>query len=239
MEDFIEMSGRWASPELEAQIRDGARKSVRQRKELAEAEKRETIITDDDDEDMDIFSETEDDPVRLDEGTFGNLGSSSDRALSATATSVTQIDTTETAIDETNDGFDDFLLDLGLDFDLDDDKSGLRDGIAVETPSRSVVGGNRLVEKDISFSFDDREDEDEFEEDVGTAEVTAAIEMDDNIDLDFDDDDEAEDSVEVPLEDYGESDSMDTDDIFDEGGFDFGDDDFDSDGGFGAGDDEW
>jgi DNA polymerase-3 subunit alpha len=60
-----------------------------------------------------------------------------------------------------------------------------------------------------------------------------------DIDLDFDDDDEAEDSVEVPLEDYGESDSMDTDDIFDEGGFDFGDDDFDSDGGFGAGDDEW
>jgi hypothetical protein len=217
MEDFIEALGRWATPEQEAAMRAGVRRDVRQRQEQAESEKRETIITDDDDDDDDDYEDKEE-PVALGDGIFGKLGSDADRAATAAAVSpdgdvaIKEEDAVDDLFGDDAD-LDDFLLDLGLDTELDD-----------------VVGEIPILEV---------EDDD----DVATGGIkpgmTAAFNVgaDDDLvslDLDDDDDDLEGDAVStVPLEDFGDSDSLDVEDIFDEGGFDY------DDGDFGGGDDVW
>jgi hypothetical protein len=83
------------------------------------------------------------------------------------------------------------------------------------------------------------EDEDPPIEALQQASVaTSAFNVDDDIvslGFDGDEDDELEgDGVStVPLEDFGDGDSLDVEDIFDEGGFDY------DDGDYGGGDDAW
>lgn len=218
MEDFIEQQGRWATPEQEAAMRAGVRRDVRQRQELAESGKRETIITDDDDDDDDEDYEDKEEPVALGDGIFGKLGSDADRAATAAAVSPDADADADIALKRgvdvvddlfVDDDLDDFLLDLGLDAEEDD------------------VG-------DIIPILE--EDEDPPIEAL-KAGVTAAFNVDDDdelvsLGLDDDDDDLEGDVVNtVPLEDFGDSDSLDVEDIFGEGGFDYGD--------FGGGDDVW
>lgn len=220
MEDFIESLGRWATPEQEAALRAGVRRDVRQRQEQAEAEKRDTIITDDDDDDDEQENDDiRDEPLALGDGIFGKLGSDADRALTAAATvapsstAATDLGGPDVADDIFTDDLDDFLLDLGLDAELEDD------------------GGDILPILE--------EDEDPPIEALQQAAVAAsAFSVDDDIvslgfDGDEDDDLEGDGVNTVPLEDFGDGDSLDVEDIFDEGGFDY------DDGDYGGGDDAW
>lgn len=217
MEDFIELHGRWATPEMEAAMRAGIRRDVRERRqELEEMDaKRDTIITDDDDDENDILAMNED-PISLGDGVFGQLGSDADRA--ATAAAVDPANQGKKMEDEQedneDDGLDDFLLDLGLDADLEDDEE--------------------------EADEDESGDEEEFEEPTKGVRLTASSGQGDSTTINVDDDDEDMvslddddelDSDTIPLDDFNDdSDALDTEDIFDEGGFDF-DDDFDMDGG--------
>ena len=210
MESFIEAQGRWATPEMEASMRSGARRDFRERQEQAAAGKQEMVITDDDEDDDDIDSGYggKGDPVALGDGIFGKLGSDADRAATAAAVAP-DAKTVTKEVTTDDDGLDDFLLDLGLDAELGDD----------------------------NLETDDDDDGADEVVNVGS-EVTAAINVDDDEDelsslgLDDDDDDIDGDLSTVPLEDFSDSDSLDTEDIFDEGGFDFDDGDF-------GGDDVW
>lgn len=219
MEEFIELQGRWATPEMEAAMRVGVRKSVRESRELEESEKRGNIITDDDEDD-----DVADIPVALGDGIFGQLGSSADQAATAAATSPNRKEA-EADDEEFDDGFDDFLLDLGLDAELEDDTSSSSN----KSPTKTIAA---------TRSDDVDDDEDDYDDDsIGVTSksggVTASIDVDDDSDLDLglDDDDDLDGADTVPLEDFGDSDTLDTEDIFDEGGFDFDDSDFDMDGG--------
>ena len=221
MESFIEAQGRWATPEQEAAMRAGARRGLREQEAQAAAGKRQVVITDDeeyddenDDEDGEDVYGQKSEPVALGDGIFGKLGSDADRAVTAAAVSpdaearVPSMDKKEDIM--VDDGLDDFLLDLGLDAEL----------------------GDENIETDV-----DDDDFEEVEPVVGSGGVTATINVDDDEDelasLGLDDDDDLDNDVStVPLEDFNDSESLDTEDIFDEGGFDFDDGDF-------GGDDVW
>ena len=225
MEEFIEQEGRWATPEMEAAMRAGNRRDARQRREMQEEQKRETLIMDDDDDDQD------DGPQNLGDGMFGQLGSAADEAITAAATAPRELDDTETDDAEDDDvDLGDFLLDLGLDA-YDDDEEQEDSGDVEETvkPAKvksSVTSGL----EDVLIGDDD--DDDTSPEDSGTSgDVTASIDVDDDDDLDLgldEDDDLTSDGVStVPLEDFGDNDGLDTENFFDDGGFDYDSGDFD------------
>jgi hypothetical protein len=257
MEDFIEMNGRWATAEMEAAMRAGFRRDVRERREQAESEKRDIIITDDDDD------EVGEDPIALGDGIFGKLGSDADKALTAAATAppiegeITEEEVDETAEDE---GLDDFLLDLGLDAELEDAPVE-ESPVPPPTPKKAAKPvkavkpvleddedeGVRTVSDTVDLSFkvgaaasdddvDDDDDDDDQNESIkmtSNGGDTAAITVDDDSDMDLgidaEDDMSNDDADTVPLDDYSDNDSLATEDedIFDEGGFDFDDGDFD------------
>jgi len=229
MEKFIDLHGRWATPELEAAMRAGARRGVRERREAEEAERRGTIITDDDEEDDEM--QIDEEPVELGDGIFGQLGSAADQAATAAAVDpknqdndqVSKVGLFDDSQEDTGDdgSLDDFLLDLGLDTeldeDLDDNEAQEDDDDASSTP---VAQAKSLRE----LESDDEDDDDKVDQGV------KAIQVDDDDDLDFvvDDDEEGATGAgaSVPLDDFGDAENgglPDTDDIFDEGGFDFGD----------------
>ena len=217
IEAFIEQQGRWATPEMEAAMRAGVRRDVRERREAAEAEKRDTIITDDEDEDDDTMM-VDDVPIALGDGIFGQLGSTADQAATAAATSPDREEDEEGKEDESfDDGLDNFLLDLGLDAELEDDAD-----------SDSAASATSAVDDD---DDDDGKGAISMKSDGGSVTASINVEDDGDLDLGLDDDDELEGDT-VPLEDFGDSDVLDTEDIFDEGGFDYDDGDFD-------GGDEW
>lgn len=216
MEDVIEKAGRWATPEQEAAIRAGARSSARQMQEAAEQKKQDYVITDDEeDTDMDIREE----PLSLGDGIFGKLGSDDDRALTERAVSPEGREE-EMKAEKVDDGMDDFLSDLGLDLELGDEAG---DDTPEAAPVRSSVSDEELNAPQSNDSG-----------------VTASIEVEDDEDelsvlgLDDEDDGVGSDGT-IPLDDF-DSDEFDTgtENFFDEGGFDIGDDGGDFDGG-----DDW
>ena len=231
MEDFIEMNGRWATPEMEAAMRAGVRRGVRERRQEEEAENRNVIITDDDDDDLGAI--LNEDPISLGDGVFGQLGSDADRAATAAAVDpANQQKKKEEEEDDTEgDGLDDFLLDLGLDADLDDDDDD--DYVAGKGKSKTKNGIRKDTRKDASFDLDFDDDDDDDEEIEKGISLTAnsgsntstTINVDDDDDLVvLDEDDELEGDT-IPLDDFNDdNDTLDTEDIFDEGGFDFDDD---------------
>jgi hypothetical protein len=242
MEEFIEQQGRWATPEQEAEMRSTTRKASRKRREIEEEKRREEqpLIMDDeedDDDDADIF------PQDLGEGIFGKLGSTDDEKITAAATSpdVKKKDRYEDEEDTFDDegSLDDFLLDLGLD-SLDDEEEGEDEFDEFDNEPAAPVAATLLKSpatqglEDVVITSDANE-EIIIEDDNANLEVSASIDVDedDNLDLGLDDEDELDDSMEVPLEDVGDSDNLEVDDFFDDGGFDyddgdFGDGDFDS-----------
>jgi hypothetical protein len=240
MEEFIEQQGRWATPEMEAEMRAGVRRDVRQRKEMEEEQKRETLIMDDDDDDE------SDEPQDLGDGVFGQLGSDADMAITAAATTSTGAapgtetgETVEATDEEDAAGFDDFLLDLGLDFDEDDDSKAEVEEEAPRTP-RPPPAKVPLEDVEIVDADDDDDSDDNAPEvTVGGADggdVTSSIEVDDDdeLDLGLDEEDDMTDGgvSTVPLEDFdSDSDGADSESFFNDGGFDYDDGDFDSDGG--------
>jgi len=231
MEQFIDMQGRWATPEMEAAMRAGARRSVRAQKEEEEQETEKYVVVDDEDDD----EEDEDTsvPIELGDGMFGQLGSSADQAIVAaavapqTAEPVTtegkkkeEEDTLDEATSDEDD-LDDFLLDLGLDVDMGEDMDeteGEGDSAATETIA------NDIGDDDDKLNVDDNGDAIGFNVDIDNFDDTA-IEGDDEV---------AEEIVEtvdtiqtVPLEAFEKEEEEaglgNTEDSFDDGGFDFGD----------------
>lgn len=230
MEDFIEMHGRWATPEMEAAMRAGVRRGVRERRQEEESEKRNFVITDDDDDELGGIQE---EPISLGDGVFGQLGSDADRKQTAEAVDpANQGKKEEEEVDEFDEaGLDDFLLDLGLDADLDGD-----DDDGGKTKSKTKAAADDDDSFDLDFDDDDDDDSDTKERISLTAssgnDTTTTIDVEEDVEMVLDDDDELDGDT-IPLEDFDDdSDGLDTEDIFDEGGFDF-DDDFggDMDGG--------
>ena len=233
MEDFIEMHGRWATPEMEAAMRAGVRRGVRERRQEEESGKASVIITDDDDDELGGIP---DDPISLGDGVFGQLGSDADRAATAKAVDPANQGKEEEEEEEGDDGLDDFLLDLGLDADFDDDE---------DDDSQKSKGGKKKGKSKTDSSFDldfgDDDEDDDFDDSDDTPSKgvsltassgsdTTTIDVDDDDDIVLDDDDELE--GDIPLDDFNDDDdTLDTEDIFDEGGFDFDDDFGDIDGG--------
>lgn len=221
MEEFIEMNGRWATAEMEAAMRAGIRRGVRERRQEEETDKRNVIITDDDDDELGGMSINED-PISLGDGVFGQLGSDADRAATAAAVDPANQGKAveEEEEDDTEDGLDDFLLDLGLDAEPDDD-----DDDGGETKTK----GKKDASFDLDFDEDDEDDDDSARKGVSltasSGSDTTTIDVDDDEDMVvMDDDDELEGDT-IPLDDFNDdSDALDTEDIFDEGGFDFDDD---------------
>lgn len=175
MEDFIEQQGRWATPEMEAEMRAGSRRASRTRREMEEEQKRDTLIMDDDDDDDDMAEEL---PQDLGEGMFGQLGSTDDAKIIADATSPEMMDKeTETkSADDEDDGeddagLDDFLLDLGLDSlgddDDDDDDTDIVDDDDTDDDDDDDDDGTDIV--------DDEENADEFVDDVEPSRVSIKV----------------------------------------------------------------
>jgi len=236
MEEFIEQQGRWATPEMEAEMRTGSRRASRSRRELEEAQKKDTLIMDDDDDDdeADLVNEL---PQELGEGIFGQLGSTDDAKIIADAVSPDRMkeeskgdsDDDDDDDEDLDAGLDDFLLDLGLDTLGDDDDED--NAVQPVKPSKSTATKSIGLE-DVVVTEDGDE---ETEEENVNLDVTASIDVDDDdddLELGLEEADDLDDSMEVPLEDFGDDDNdMDADNFFDDGGFDFGD-GGDFDGGF-------
>jgi len=239
MEEFIEQIGRWATPEMEAEMRTGSRRATRTRQEMEDSQRKDTLIMDDDDDDeAELANEL---PQELGEGMFGQLGSTDDAKIIADAASPDRMkeDTSKGDVDEEDDdddlnaGLDDFLLDLGLDtLGDDDDTNDDDDDNNTGQPVKPTSGTKSIGLEDIVVT----EDGDEEEEETVNPDVTASIDVDDDdLELGLEQEDDLADSMEVPLEELGDGDDdMDTDNFFDDGGFDYGDGDGggDFDGGF-------
>jgi hypothetical protein len=233
MEEFIELEGRWATPEMEAAMRAGNRRDARRRREMEEEQKRETLIMDDEDDDQD-------EPQDLGDGMFGQLGSAADQAVTAAATAPRSLDAEAEGEDDDDGDVDDFLLDLGLDSDdeeggdeeggedyVDDVKPAMKKAPAEKAPA--VKPSQTTGLEDVVVGDDDEDDT--IEATGASTDVTASIDVDEDDDLDLgldEEDDLGSDGVAtVPLEDFSDSDSLDTEDFFGDGGFDYDDGDFD------------
>jgi hypothetical protein len=204
MEDFIEMEGRWASAEVEAEMRVGARRGVRERRELEELQKSSSnFILDDDDDDDD----EEGGSPRLDIGEgvellIGSKASTTEAKKSKASTK------TSTPFPETEDE-DDFLLDLGLDV-LDVDVKGAVGGRAFTEDGGEDVSTSQTMEDEVALDmkFDDF-DLDFAEESTDADDINIAG------DLDVDGAEE-----DVQLDEYVGNEDLADDDSFDDGGYD-------------------
>lgn len=256
MEMFIEMNGRWSSPEDEADMRAMTRKNVLDRREMEEEERKSTLIIDDEEEDDD----DNEIPIELGEGVFGALGSGSEQAVTTAAVTeeTSNVGKSSTTEESQEDDFEDFLLDLGLDAggtdDIvieddtqpptsegqDDGTSNLLDAMTNMLGEESEAGdsgddldlGLGLLDIPEEGSIDITMDSDN--EDIDDASAVAAISEDEDLDIGLDDDEDlsGDGMTMVPLEDFGDDSLMDDEDVFDDGGFDY-DGGGDSDGGDG------
>mmetsp|Transcript_458 Transcript_458/g.672 ORF Transcript_458/g.672 Transcript_458/m.672 type:complete len:382 (+) Transcript_458:49-1194(+) len=245
MELFIEMNGRWASAEDEADMRAMTRKNVRDRREMEEQERKSTLIIDDEDEDDE---DDNDIPIELGEGVFGALGSGSEQAITTAAVTGESTSTEKTPVeDETQeDDFEDFLIDLGLDSDNTDDllveddikppaSAGQDDGTSNLLDAMTNMLGEEAEAGDSDDNLDldlgllDIPEEgtiditmDTDNEDIDDASAVAALSDDEDLDIGLDDDLSSDGGMTmVPLEDFGDDSLLDDEDVFDDGGFDY------------------
>lgn len=240
MEDFIEMQGRWASAEMEAEMRAGARRGVRERREIEESQKAASFILDDDDEE-----DEEDDEIKIDfgEGVNAFLDGGKKKTKAAVAE-----DEEEDEVEE-DDGTDDFLLDLGLDGEddvsLEDEQDEeeetdrtVRDkepAFASRKGSKGILetmqsmidaddGMDETDDTDIDLNFDDLDldfgDDDDEESGMDDDGDDDEFMMDD-FDINDEDDDEEEEDDMIPLDDMIGDEDMGEEDEFDDGGFDY------------------
>ena len=262
MEEFIEQEGRWATPEQEAEMRAGARRSAMDRRQREQDEKTRTLIIDDDEDDDEDDGPNLEEPQSLGGNEYAQLGSGEDDDdeddESMTVAAKAQQDTKD---DFEDDAFEDFLMDLGLDApgsdtDLPDllgntataetknaDKgaeaskdTGNQDGLDLE--NADFLDMDLGLDLDLGLSDDDAAVEGpESADDEGAGTM---VQLDDQTELNLgsgekDDEFTSEDGTSiVPLEDYGDESFTNDEDAFDDGGFDY-----DSGGDFGDGGDVW
>lgn len=138
MEEFIDMHGRWATAEMEAEMRAGARRNVRERREMEESQKAASFILDDDEDDDDDDEEGDTRQnmrgpsagvdVDLGDGVNVLIGSEIDDTSTSgkDSSGIPGVDVMEeNVIDEDDD--DSFLLDLGLDNNIGEEEDGSSD----------------------------------------------------------------------------------------------------------------
>ena len=141
MEDFIEMEGRWASVEEEAEMRMGMRRGVRERREMEETASGDNamVIMDDDEEDessMDVPS-----MMGLGDGVEALIGKKQETKKS-----------TKAELPDEDDE-DDFLFDLGLGDEDDEDIKPKK----AKGASKAKASANKddNDDDDINLSLDD------------------------------------------------------------------------------------
>ncbi|KAL7551455.1 hypothetical protein ACHAWF_014636 [Thalassiosira exigua] len=220
MEEFIDVQGRWASAEDEAEMRMGMRRGVRERREEELAGKMgkggpggggATVITDDDEEEEEGGEDASGMDIGLGEGVEALLktvgGGDDDDA-----------DGEEDDEGEEDEEGDDFLLDLGLGGD-DDEEANAEGKKSKEAPKTKAQDdreeGEDVSEDDLDLDLElgfDLDGDDGGEVKDGDDEVGG-------YDDDFDDDDDDD----VSLDEYAKGDDGGDDDEFDDGGFDYGD----------------
>lgn len=160
MEDFIEMEGRWASVEDEAEMRMGMRRGVRERREMEESAGDNTmVIMDDDDEDDSTMGDIPS-MMGLGDGVKSLIGSPQDTKKTSSKAELDEVDD-----DEEDDDDESFLFDLGLG---DDDE-----GEDIAPPKK----GKTQVKASAADKDDDEDDADD---------VDMSMDDDDDIDLSFD-----------------------------------------------------
>jgi len=234
MEDFIDMNERWATAEMEAEMRAGARRGVRERRELEEAQKAASFILDDDEED-----DEDDDTVKLDLGQGVEAFIGTDKQEPAAAVTEEEVEEDE---EEDEDEGDDFLLDLGLDGGDDDDDTATADegeegpAFASSDGTESILEAMQTMieaedesteessdDSSIDLSFDDLDlDFGEDEEEEETAEAESDDDDEDDAFVLMDEDDSiGEEEEMIPLDDMIGDEDMGDDDEFDDGGFDY------------------
>ena len=146
MDEFIEMNGRWATLEDEAEMRRDARRGVRERREAAEKEKTSHQVMDDTDDD-------DDDDKDLGDGVADMLSAATGIDTDADAMTKKQRGAIDVDIEDTDDDDsqalmededededdddddeddEDFLLELGLDLDDDDDDDETEDDDGID-----------------------------------------------------------------------------------------------------------
>jgi hypothetical protein len=209
IEEFIEMQGRWSTPELEARMRMGARQLVRDSRENEEessGSRRQNVITDDDDDEYDDAVVERN--VALGEGVFGKLGSDADRAATEIATTPRIGD----GDDDVGDGGDnddvglDFLLDLGLDMlDVEEEQDSKGEGGVQD--ERMGARGPALTSSKTRGGVDDDDDDSEFDDEYIAPTSTINVEVDeededeDVIDFGVVDDDDDDVDVGIGMDD--------------------------------------
>ncbi len=247
MEEFIDMHGRWATAEMEAEMRAGARRGVRERRELEEAQKAASFILDDDDDDEE---ENGSSGARLElgEGVDALIGAGA--AAAATISSAAKEVKPKAAkkqqleLDDDEDGSDDdgdnFLLDLGLDETSDEDEDEDTEEPAFATGEDSDDGileamqsmidaeddsDDIGIDNEIDIDFDDlglNFDEDgEDGEDDDDDEEEEEVDVGDDDFVVMDDDDISMDNDDMTLDEMIGNEDMGADDEFDDGGFDY------------------
>jgi hypothetical protein len=228
MEDFIEMEGRWASAEMEAEIRAGARRGVRERREMEESQSAASFIVDDDDED------DEEDEIKLDlgEGVDAFIGTDKKKAKAPVVED-----------EDEDDDRDDFLLDLGLDgsddISLDEEEDDVEEEEEEEPAFVSRDGTKDILEamqsmidtddseidesgdSDIDLNFDDLDLEFGDGEEGEDSDIGEADDNDEDFMMDdYDMEDEGDEDM-IPLDEMIGNEDMGVEDDFDDGGFDY------------------
>lgn len=195
MEEFIEVEGRWASVEEEAEMRMGMRRGVRERREMEEMSKiggagggDQMVIMDDDDDDESIM-------IGLGQGVESLLKSPA--AANKKSNTKADFDFDEEDDDEEDDDDDgDFMLDLGLGEESPKKKSATMNATANDDDDDDEVEEDDDIDIDLDgmLGFDDDNDGDE---DL------------DNEDGDFDDMDDDDDDM--TMDDYNSKEDDDID----------------------------
>lgn len=246
MDEFIDIEGRWATLEDEAEMRKDARRGVRERREAAEKEKTSHQVMDDTDDEDDVLAR--------------ELG---DGVKDLQKAAVLDVDVVEETSEDGEDGVedeeeeeeeeDDFLLELGLDVEGDDDDDDVGEEDQEDEGDDLALGtDDDDSSSDLLRAMQGLMDMDK-EEDIDLDSETDDADDDAVADLDLNSEDINEDSAEVkvvPIDNLDENDELDThDDItfdddneYDDGGFDIDDNDNEYDTGMDEGfdgDENW
>ncbi|KAL7452781.1 hypothetical protein ACHAWC_004507 [Mediolabrus comicus] len=157
MEEFIEVEGRWASVEEEAEMRMGMRRGVRERREMEEMSKlggaggdNQMVIMDDDEDD--------DSMIGLGEGVEALLKSPAASAAESTKSRKADVDEDDEEDDDDDDDDGDFMLDLGLGEESPNDEMEEEDDDDIDLDG--VLGFDDDDDEDL-----DEDDDDDFDDD--------------------------------------------------------------------------
>ncbi|KAL3793679.1 hypothetical protein HJC23_010251 [Cyclotella cryptica] len=223
MEDFIEMHGRWATVEEEAEMRMGMRRGVRERREMEESGgggDNAMVIMDDDEEDESSSPLDVPSMMGLGDGVEALIGRKKADTKKPTKSKIPEVE------EDDDDEEDDFLFDLGLGDDAEEEDEEVK-----PKPKKSKANVKASAEEEESEDMDAGLDDDDLDFELGfdlDDDDDIDLEIDDGMGTDADDVDEDfevfdDDDVDVSIDDLNAKDDVGDDDDFDDGGFDYDD----------------